>query len=125
MTTDVTQIIEIVWVYEQSATYWPPNDGKYLCNLCAPRTQPINNTRRVHENKERVAKKRKLEESKYMDMMTIPPTYNAVEIVKYFYKNWKKINDKMWSIQYVHQINQEYIVLATLLQERNGASRHC
>ncbi|RIB14297.1 hypothetical protein C2G38_1667393 [Gigaspora rosea] len=72
--------------------------------------------------KERVAKKRKLEESKYMDMNLIPPTSNAVErlfsIVKYYYTDWRKsldpytlenllllrMNDKMWSIQDVNRI---------------------
>jgi hypothetical protein len=74
--------------------------------------------------KERVVKKRKLEESKYMNMNIIPPTSNAVErlfsLVKYYYTDWRKsldphtlenllllrMNDKMWSIQDIHHIKQ-------------------
>ena len=74
--------------------------------------------------KEWVAKKRRSEESMYMDMNIIPPTSNAVErlfsLVKYYYTDWRKslapytlenllllrVNSKMWSIRDVHQIKQ-------------------
>ncbi|RIB29079.1 hypothetical protein C2G38_2306825 [Gigaspora rosea] len=72
--------------------------------------------------KKHVAKKHKLEESKYMDMNINPLISNAVErlfsVVKYYYTDWRKsfdlytldnllllrINGKIWSIQNVHQI---------------------